>query len=198
MIKIGDKFKRLEVIGTLKKYNKTFFVTKCQCGKLCHHNKYDLTVKKTASCGCFRNELVTKRNTKHGGCGTKTYSIYKAMLTRCYNKNFHRYHRYGGRGITVCERWKKSFKNFLQDMGECPIGMSLDRINNNGNYTTSNCRWTDCLTQARNNGRTKLINIDGITKYVSDLAFELNVSGSTIRRWEKSGKLKSKILGALA
>jgi hypothetical protein len=89
----------------------------------------DLRRGKTVSCGCYKRE----RATKHGGARTITYSIWWSMRKRCSNPNSQHFKHYGGRGITVCERWE-SFAAFLEDMGECPPGLTLDRIDNDGNY----------------------------------------------------------------
>lgn len=82
---------------------------------------------------------------------TKEYISWQNMKSRCYNKNTINYKNYGGRGIQVCERWMNSFDNFISDMGECPEGLTLDRIDNDGNYEPDNCRWTDRTTQNINN-----------------------------------------------
>lgn len=99
--------------------------------------------------------------TKHGharkyGPRSRTYSIWQSMLTRCGNPKAIKYHRYGGRGIRVCKRWLNSFDNFLSDMGECPAGCELDRIDNDGNYSPVNCRWTTRYVNTQNTIRTKL------------------------------------------
>lgn len=87
---------------------------------------------------------------KHGLTGTPTYRAWSGMKRRCYVKHDPNYENYGGRGIIVCDRWRNSFETFLADMGECPPGMSIDRIDVDGNYEPSNCRWADRKTQNRN------------------------------------------------
>jgi hypothetical protein len=84
------------------------------------------------------------------GKRTRTYRAWDNMLSRCYRKSYRQYDDYGGRGIVVCERWRKSFDNFLADMGEAPANKTLDRQNVNGNYEKNNCRWATRVEQARN------------------------------------------------
>lgn len=101
------------------------------------------------------SKSVRMRGARTGIKKNRSYSTYYNMLSRCYNSKRDVFFNYGGRGISVCLRWKESFYNFLEDMGERPQGLSLDRINNNGNYEPSNCRWATIIEQ-NNNKRTSI------------------------------------------
>lgn len=87
-------------------------------------------------------------------CLEETYGSWRNMIQRCTNKNYAQYHDYGGRGIRVCDEWRKSFQSFVKDMGRRPAGKTLDRIDPNGPYSHANSRWSDAKTQARNRRRT--------------------------------------------
>lgn len=116
----------------------------------------------TTSCGCVRLENALASNTKHGMHGSAEYTSWCKMTQRCFNKNHKHYKYYGGRGITVCDRWIGSFENFYEDMGECPSGYSLDRIDVNGNYEPENCKWSDRSEQGYNQ-RKRSTNTSGRT-----------------------------------
>lgn len=122
----------------------------------------------------------------HGGWGTPTYKIWEKMLARCRNQNNKGYPRYGGRGITVCERWA-DFSNFLADMGERPEGLSLDRINVNGNYEPGNCRWATAKEQALNRRDNVRVVYEGREMTVREAADLSGLGYMTIRSRMKRG-----------
>lgn len=143
VLEIGPKFK-----GRHKKW-----LCRCDCGNEKYIYGHNLRHGHTQSCGCIRVEA----RTKHGKSGTPEYRSYTNMLARCYSLKYRDHKYYAGRGITVCERWRDSIAAFITDMGPRPSPQhTLDRIDNDGNYTPDNCRWATPTEQSRNRQNTKL------------------------------------------
>lgn len=118
-------------------------------------------------------------NLKHGGTGTRTYQIWAGLHYRCYVTTSPKFAAYGGRGITVCAAWA-DFPTFRADMGECPPGMTLDRIDNDGPYSPNNCRWATMLEQSNNKRNNRLITHDGRTQTLASWAREVGLRDITI------------------
>ena len=142
----------------------------CDCGNETISNGGNLRNGVSTSCGCKRRLRASEVNTKHGESQkTKEYTTWTGMRKRCNCVTSVDYIDYGGRGIKVCDRWN-DFANFLEDMGRCPNGCSLDRIDVNKGYSPDNCRWADVKTQARNKTNTRWITYNGITKALCEWA----------------------------
>jgi hypothetical protein len=156
---IGQKFGKLKIIKELPKHitsggNKCRkFECLCECGKSKSVLLNSLLTEKTVSCGCFHLERVIsagKKRFKHKKINTGAYKSWLSMRKRCnYEKDAKKYKYYGGRGIAYCKEWE-DFNNFFRDMGDRPTGKTLDRINVNGHYIPSNCRWATASEQALN------------------------------------------------
>lgn len=160
---IGAKHGRLTILAITKKPSiKAQFHCFCDCGNQKFIEIYNIT--RTHSCGCYGKDFQ-KRFITHGQSGnaqqrTPAYKAWVRMRDRCYNTKSWRYKYYGGKGVTISDEWQ-SFENFFRDMGQPAVGMSLDRINPNGNYELSNCRWATLQQQAANKTNTVYLTIDG-------------------------------------
>lgn len=184
---VGQKFGRLVVIQRVNnnKQERTQWLCQCDCGEKITVVGDSLKRGNTKSCGCYQKEQLIERLTTHGHAkqgGSKTYRVWTYMIHRCTNPKDKRYQDYGGRGITVCERWRNSFENFLEDMGQVPEGYQIDRIDNNGNYCKTNCRWATRQEQMRNTRRNFLISYNDKTQCLASWAEELNMNYSTLKR----------------
>ena len=156
----GSKFGRLDVIAKAQvkgPRGEIYWVCKCNCGNTKNVRANQLTRGVTKSCGCLHRESVTH----HGMTGLPTFRSWESMKQRCLNPKDPNYHHYGGRGIQVCERWVNSFDSFLADMGQRTSGTTLDRIDVNGNYEPSNCRWATSKVQNNNQRVTKRYAFNG-------------------------------------
>lgn len=154
---IGARFGRLTIIGLEKLKAKCL----CDCGTEKTVHRSNLSSGSTTSCGCYMREFVSVNSKKHGKRKTRTYNIWSNMRQRCHNENHPAFNRYGGRGIFVCERWRSSFEAFVEDMGDCPEGLEIDRKNNNLGYFKENCRWATRAAKNQNTSVSKRWIIDG-------------------------------------
>lgn len=179
----GFHFGSLTVLQLGKSHgNGAVWLCQCKCGNQKEVRASDMVQGKVKSCGCEHTKRIAKASTKHGMKNTRTYSIWQAMRSRCNRIN----QDYSCRGITYDERWD-SFENFYLDMGEVPEGMSIDRIDVNGNYTKENCRWATREQQANNTRANVFIEWNGKRQTRSQWERELNMKPTTLRSRLKAG-----------
>lgn len=185
----GRKFGRLTVIRFSHRQSSGYlWECKCSCGNRKLIRSSLLKNGNTKSCGCYNNELRLQRNTKHGACGTRQYACWSGMIRRCSNPHDSNYHNYGGRGILVCKKWL-TFQGFWEDMAEgYSDHLTIERINVNGNYEKSNCRWATWNDQANNTRRNIPITFRGETRNLKQWALKLGIKPQRLR--DRIQKLK--------
>lgn len=195
----GQKFNFLTAIrrvGTTKdKGQNSLWECQCVCGSKKIYQISPLKAGTTKSCGCMKSKLISTSRTTHGMDGTTTYRIWIGMRTRCENPNSPSYPRYGGRGITVCERWG-DFEAFMADMGKRPAGLSLDRIDNDAGYSPENCRWSSRREQQNNRYVNVKITYHGLVKTAAEWAREFQMPVYLIYARHKRGWRADEIFGA--
>lgn len=164
------------------------WLCKCDCGNIIKAASQNLKSGNTKSCGCLNKEIATKVNTKHNMYGTRLYKIWCNMKNRCYNQNVKAYNDYGGRGIKVCDDWLNkengfiNFYNWAINNGY-KDDLTIDRINNDGNYEPSNCRWATILEQSHNKRNSIKLTYNNETKHISELAKEYGLTRDCL--WER-------------
>jgi len=185
----GQKFGRLTAIKRegSNSDGKALWLCKCDCG-----NKVIVVGKSirnghTKSCGCLsvdRTRSMGKSNLKHGDSKSRLYNVWRGILKRCNNPNNHAYENYGGRGIKICEQWEHSYEKFMKWSFENGYeeGLSIDRIDNDGNYEPSNCRWVTASEQSRNKRDNVLITYKGKTYCMTDWAKIIGINVDTLWR----------------
>lgn len=197
----GSRYGRLTVeeLYDFPKPGKPRWVCKCDCGaKNIIVYGYNLKNGNTASCGCLKIEATKLANSTHGKSRTREYNVYCTILARCYSRTNQRYKWYGKRGITVARRWlgKGGFENFLVDMGPKPTSKhSIERIDNDGPYCPSNCRWATQKEQSRNKRTNRVIEIAGRKMCLKQLCEELDIPYSRTAWRLKAGWDIERVIG---
>ena len=176
---VGHKFNRLTILKEIgRKDNKIIVECVCECGGMIKTRKTSVTSGITKSCGCLYREGRKRAASlifKHGMCDTITYRSWANMKTRCNKSNHSGYKNYGARGIKVCEDWV-TFENFYKDMGDRPSSKhSIERIDNNGNYEPSNCRWATTIEQCNNTRKNIEIEFYGTKLTIAEWSRVLNL-----------------------
>lgn len=182
MLEGGDRWGMLVAVRCLGGSwpSKAKWEMRCDCGSLCVRQANNLRRGRAHNCGCQR----PKPGLTHGARHTREYRQWQGAKARCHSPGNKDYARYGARGIVVCERWRNDFSAFRADMGACPAGMSLDRIDTNGFYEPENCRWATASQQQRNKTNGARITIDGHRfDSITAAARHFGVSLTTINRW---------------
>ena len=180
---IGKKYGYLTVLEDLPPYitptgnSIRMVLCECKCKKVLPVQAQHLRTGNTYSCGCKSVELQDKTRVKHGLSNTRLFKIWQGMKARCYNSKTVGYEKYGGRGITMCVEWFNDFMSFYNWSMENGYSdnLSIDRIDVNGNYEPSNCRWADIETQANNKTNNVVISHNGETMNLSQWAKKLDI-----------------------
>lgn len=189
----GLQFGRLTALSHAEKdrTGQTRWLFRCECGTEKFIDAYNVRHGLTVSCGCLQREVTGKRaaqmNRTHGKSRTPDWYRWWNMILRCHNKNNKYFKNYGGRGITVCDRWRgpDGFQNYMADMGPRPSDKhSLDRVDNDAGYCPENCRWATASVQLRNTRRNCVVEFNGESMTIADWSIRLGINNSTLyHRW---------------
>jgi hypothetical protein len=193
----NNQFGRLQFISEAG----SKWTMKCECGTVIDRPRKAILRGKgkgLQSCGCLQREAAARigreNNVRHGMKNTPTWGSWSSMRNRCQNPKNAAFHNYGGRGISVCDRWQV-FENFLADMGERPSGTSIDRVDNQGNYEPKNCRWASVSAQARNRRTSRVIPTPVGDMLLCEAAQKFGIRRDTISYRLKAGWTVAKALG---
>jgi len=160
----------------------------CECGCSTLVRGACLRHGVTQSCGCLQKERASQANGTHRMRALSEYGRWQQAKNRCFSPAVKEYKYYGARGITMCEDWQKSFEKFFQDMGPCPSGMTLDRIDVNGNYEPTNCRWASRIDQARNTRDATYVEYQGERLHLKELAERIGIAYKTLHARHMRGQ----------
>lgn len=191
----GKVYGRLTLIRRLGYIKCTWYLCQCACGVQKELDLNNLASGRTRSCGCLQKEFAGSASVTHGfaslkgGAKPSMYRSWQHIKSRCFNKKTKSYPGYGGRGISMCERWRFSFQNFLADMGEppAPKGYTIERIDNDGNYEPGNCCWATRAEQSKNKRNTRLFEFEGRKQIMPDWAREKGIHEQTLWNRLKAG-----------
>ncbi len=208
---MSDPIQRLTVLSPagVDKFGHKLVRCKCSCGKEVVSSEYRVRMGKTLSCGCLKKEISQGPRFKHNKNWKSyrppnhpnrgTWVSWQCVKTRCFNPNDATYEKYGAKGITMCDRWRYSFGEFVADLGERPDELSIDRINTKGHYSCGkcdqcqlngwpmNCRWATDSEQCFNRTISRPITIDGVTKYISQWCVYFGIKRTTVAERERHG-----------
>jgi hypothetical protein len=185
-IKKGDRYGRLTIIKEVSKRNNTrWFLCACDCGTV---KPFCLAAMRrkdnpSMSCGCYKDEIFITRNTSHRLSRSPIYNVWQAMIQRCTNPKNKSFNNYGARGITVCQDWF-SFSCFCKWAFNSGYkkNLTIDRINNDGNYEPLNCKWSTDAEQSRNNRKTIKITFNGVTLCLKDWADKIGICSTSLKK----------------
>lgn len=189
---IGKKFNKLTVICRVgsSKSRDVLYKCKCDCGKETFSTGYKLRKGIKISCGCAQRESASKKMKKHGFSSTKIYDIWCLMIQRCEYKKHPYFYRYGGRGIIVCDEWKNDFMNFYNwaVKNGYKEGLTIERIDNDGDYCPENCRWATRKEQARNRKTNHFIWLNNKRYCLAEISEKTGINYNKIIYLEKNNK----------
>jgi hypothetical protein len=189
----GHRFGFWTVQGLASSGKKTMWDCECVCGARRHVESNRLRAGRTSSCGCKRGELVSKAQFEHGARGTRLHCIWIGMRQRCNNPRNKAWAGYGGRGIKICPEWD-DFTRFAADMGEPPLGASLDRRDNDAGYSKANCVWASPIQQANNCRSNRRITANGETMTLAQWSRRVGLDRGTITKRLARGATPEKAL----